>query len=293
MIGRLKSLEETCLSAFSPPVMVGQPSTLIAPVVFASPHSGNLYPQAFIGRSDLDPLTLRRNEDAFIDKLFASVSRCGAPLLTARFPRSFLDVNRARDELPQKWLARGKRASSRAEIGLGVIPTMISESRAIYRRPLRASVVKRRIAALYDPYHSALKQLIETSKAEFGQTLLIDCHSMPGFAPSGQRRADIILGDRYGTSCHPETISRIERLFTDKGYAVTRNYPYAGSFVTSHYGQPENNVEALQIEINRDLYLDAASLTPSQGYKALENDLEEIISDIIMSARPARLMAAE
>lgn len=293
MIRRQRHFEAACLAEFDPPITLLRPKTLLAPVVFCSPHSGRHYPADFIARSDQPLSSLRRNEDAFVDALFGLAPALGAPLLSARFPRSFLDVNRAENELPQSWLPRGAETTIRAEAGLGVVPTVLGEGRPIYRRPLRPSAVAARLERLYVPYHTALKGLLGESVAEFGKTLLVDCHSMPGFAPSGARRSDIILGDRYGTSCYPETLARIESLFTARGLTVTRNHPYAGSFVTSHYGQPHDGVEAVQIEINRDLYLNPITLKPKAGYDKLRGDISGIIEDIIQGLRPEALIAAE
>lgn len=290
---RQKTLEEACLSEFDPPVTLLRPKETLTPLIFCSPHSGRHYPADFISRSDQTLATLRRNEDAFIDELFAPVTGCGAPLLSARFPRCFLDVNRAADELPQKWLPRGVKATLRADSGLGVIPSVLGENLPIYKRTLKASVVKARLDALYYPYHGALKSLIDEAREKFGRALLIDCHSMPGFSISGSRRADIILGDRYGTSCHPNTIARVEALFSQRHYSVSRNYPYAGSYVTSHYGQPHEGVEALQIEINRDLYLNPVTLKPKRGYERLASDIKGIVQEVTKPDDIRDALAAE
>ena len=293
MIWGQKASETACLEAFTPPIEILRPAVLSSPVIFASPHSGNVYPEALLSRTSLPLETLRRNEDAFIDSLFAPAPDLGAPLLKARFPRCFVDVNRAADELPQTWSHSPESSTPRANMGLGVIPTIISEQVPIYNRTLKPSCVKPRLERLYDPYHAALKALITAAKAQFDHALVIDCHSMPGFAPGGSRRTDIILGDRYGTSCTQDTLSRIERFFTERAYSVTRNYPYAGGYVTSHYGQPQDNVEVVQIEINRDLYLNPVTLKPKRGYDKLEENLSEIIKDIICETPYETLMAAE
>lgn len=297
MIRRQKSFEAACLEDFTPPISIDypsqEPSRISSSVIFASPHSGQVYPDAFVSRSSLSLETLRRNEDAFIDVLLGAAPRFGAPLLTARFPRCFVDVNRSADELPASWVAGSSTSTPRADIGLGVIPTIISEKCPIYTRPLKPSCVKARLNHLYYPYHRALRDLITMAKDSFGHALVIDCHSMPGFSAGGSRRTDIILGDRYGTSCAPETVTQIERLFTKNGYSVTRNYPYAGGYVTSHYGQPHENVEVLQVEINRDLYLNPVTLKPKRGYDRLARDLTDIIEGIIATRAGDMLLAAE
>ena len=298
MLGREASLEAECLKAFAPAIEVTKPLYWRSGVIFASPHSGSIYPKAFIGRSSLNEQALRRNEDAFIATLFAPVVESGAPLLAAKFPRCFVDVNRAPDELPYEWNSKdvnsgAKGTSPRAEAGLGVIPTMLSETMKIYKKPLSYRAARKRLTALYHPYHDALQELITEASLGFGSVLLIDCHSMPGFAPMGSRRPDIILGDRFGVSCHPETIARVEQAFRERGYNVTRNYPYAGGYVTQHYGKPRVGIEALQIEINRDLYLNPVTMKKKRGYELLAENLKSIISELIDGKVQFDQMAAE
>ena len=298
MLGRETFLEAECLKAFAPAVKVAKPHIWRSGVIFASPHSGNIYPKAFIGRSGLNEQALRRNEDAFIEELFAPVVDLGAPLLSAQFPRCFVDVNRAPDELPYEWTSNSpnsgtKGVSPRAEAGLGVIPTMLSETTQIYKKPLSYRAARARLAALYHPYHDALQELITEASLGFGSVLLIDCHSMPGFAPMGSRRPDIILGDRFGVSCHPETIARVEDIFRKQGYNVTRNYPYAGGYVTQHYGKPRAGIEALQIEINRDLYLNPVTMKKKRGYEALAAALKIVVAEIIDGQGQIGAIAAE
>jgi N-formylglutamate amidohydrolase len=298
MLGRENSLETECFKAFAPAVKVNKPRLWRSGVIFASPHSGSIYPKAFVSRSELAEQALRRNEDAFITDLFAPAVDLGAPLLAAQFPRCFVDVNRAADELPYEWTANdlnsgAKGSSPRAEAGLGVIPTMLSETTEIYKKPLSYRAARRRLAALYHPYHDALQELITEASLGFGAVLLVDCHSVPGFAPMGSRRPDIILGDRFGVSCHPETIARVERVFQKQGYNVSRNYPYAGGYVTQHYGKPRAGIEALQIEINRDLYLNPVTMKKKRGYEALSENLKSVIAEIIDGQVQFDQMAAE
>lgn len=281
-----RKLEQDSLDVLTPAFTVARPAQWRAGVVFASPHSGNIYPQSFIDRSSLTLAQLRRNEDIFIDKLFGPCVATGAPLLSARFPRCYVDVNRAEDELPLGWCQTSSKPTARALAGLGVIPTHMNETTAIYKKPLEAETDKMRLTQLYHPYHNALQDLISDSLGRFGQTLLIDCHSMPGFSPMGARRPDIILGDRFGTSCHPDTLARIQGILRAAGYTVSTNYPYAGGFVTTHYGRPESGIEALQIEVNRDLYLNPVTLAPKRGYDRLADDLVGIIYEIIHQVIP-------
>jgi len=293
MLGREASLEAECFKAFAPVVKVTKPRFWRSGVIFASPHSGDIYPKGFVTRSKLNAHSLRRNEDAFIAELFTPAVAFGAPLIAAQFPRCFVDVNRAPDELPYEWNPEGKGTSPRAEAGLGVVPTMLSETTEIYKKPLSYRAVRERLTGLYHPYHDALQELITEASLGFGSVLLIDCHSMPGFAPMGSRRPDIILGDRFGVSCHPETIARVEQAFRTQGYNVTRNYPYAGGYVTQHYGKPRGGIEALQIEINRDLYLNPVTMKKKRGYEALARNLKTVIEEIIDGHVQFDQMAAE
>ena len=268
-----------------------------AGIVFASPHSGSIYPDSLLKNSKLTVNQLRRNEDIYIDQLFQATSSLGAPLLKARFPRVVVDVNRSEDELPTHWADIDPdktlhQPTARAAAGLGVVPTFLSESLPIYHSLPNKADVKARLEHLYVPYHDALKTLVSDSLSRFGQALLIDCHSMPGFAPMGSRRPDIILGDRFGTSCHPDTVGHFRQLFQSHGYSVGINYPYAGGFVTSHYGDTANGVEAIQIEINRDLYVNPVTLTQKKdGFEKLTANLESIIGQIIERAIPQDLAA--
>lgn len=293
MLGREASLEAECFNAFAPAVRVLRPEVWRSGVIFASPHSGSIYPKAMVSRSPLTEQALRRNEDAFIAELFAPATQLGAPLLKANFPRCFVDVNRAPDELPLDWTSGEQATSQRAEAGLGVVPTMLSETTKIYKKPLSERAARARLTALYHPYHDALQELITEASLNFGDALLIDCHSMPGFAPMGSRRPDIILGDRFGVSCWPETVARAEQAFRSQGYNVTRNYPYAGGYVTQHYGKPRAGIEALQIEINRDLYLNPVTMKKKRSYEALAENLKSIIADLIDGHIQAQLQAAE
>ena len=284
------------LSPFGRGHEVQSPNKWRAGVIFASPHSGTIYPTDLLRRTHLSAHQLRRNEDIYVDQLFESVVATGAPFIRALFPRAVVDVNRAENELPQQWdtlisSPLPQPTTPRAAAGLGVVPTFLSESIEIYRQPPTLNDVKNRLSRLYRPYHAALKDLLDTSIKKFGQALLVDCHSMPGFAPMGSRRPDIILGDRFGTSCHPDTLALFRDLFTHAGYSVGINYPYAGGYTTSHYGKPDIGVEAIQIEINRDLYVNPVTLLPKSGFIRLADDLRKITQDIIPSATPQNLAA--
>ena len=296
-------LERDSVEAMGAPFELTRPDKWRAPVIFASPHSGHIYPDSFLARAACPLGTLRMNEDAFIGELFAAAAGLGAPLLTARFPRCFVDVNRAPTELPPAWRAPNSppKTTVRAEAGFGVIPLMIAQNTPIYAQPPPKDVVLERLNRLYLPYHAALQNLIDEALVMFGRAVVIDCHSMPGFAAMGARRADIVLGDRYGLSCSTDTMTAVESAFLQGGYNVGRNSPYAGGYVTTHYGRsaqdPERAVETVQVEINRDLYLNPVTIEKKpRGYEALSKNLEDIIWQIVTTfdcGRPSELLAAE
>ena len=270
------------------PFAIHRPSAQSLPIVFASPHSGFDYPLAFLGATRLDLASLRRSEDCWVDELFAAAPRLGAPLLVALFPRSFVDPNRDcldldphmfEDALP----AGANTASPRIAAGLGVIARVVATGEEIYGRKLRFAEALARIERYYRPYHAALASEIETTRARFGFCILIDCHSMPSSGGpldrmSGQDRLDFVLGDCRGAACAPALTDRVEGVLSGLGYCIARNNPYSGGFVTQHYGRPDEGVHALQIEINRGLYLDEANLRRSAGFARLAADITKLIA---------------
>src|SRR5437868_1427499 len=234
---------------------VRQPAARALPLVLASPHSGSYYPSDLLTASRTDPLTLRRSEDSFVDVLFGAGPELGAPLLAARFPRAYLDVNREAweldpamfsDVLPSFVNAR----SPRVRMGLGTIARIVASGEEIYGRKLRFAEARQRVDALYHPYHHALRRLVDETEANFGGYLLLDCHSMPSAASavSGQDGADIVLGDCYGASCAPRIVEAARAFLAERNFAVVLNTPYAGGFTTGHYGNPRRGRHALQIE---------------------------------------------
>ncbi len=271
-------------SQFSPrrAIEVLAPAALRSPLIFASPHSGRDYPGELLRISRLDHHALRQSEDSYVDLLFDEAPHLGAPLLRALFPRAYVDVNRSRDELDPRMFADEvpKSAdchSSRVIAGLGVIPRIVADGQDIYGRKLYYLDAKQRLSACYDPYHSALNGLIEDARSHFGCAILVDCHSMPsaGGAPfrPGEPRIDFVLGDRFGSSCAPSVIRFVEDVLTDFGYQVARNAPYAGGYVATSYGRPRGGVHALQIEINRALYLDERRIARTDGFEPLRQNM--------------------
>lgn len=280
-----------------PPIEVIEPERLSAPVVFASPHSGSVYPPAFLAEARLDPMTLRRSEDAFIDELFTSAPSLGMPLIKARFPRAYVDVNREPWELdPAMFDDRlpdyVNRASARVHAGLGTIARVVAAGREIYQGKLRFAEAKRRIETLYMPYHERLDALLAGMRARWAAAVVVDCHSMPSSGGPGERaarsrRVDVVLGDCHGRSCDAGLVDRVERCLVELGYSVARNDPYAGGYTTRHYGRPEAGRHALQIEINRALYMDEQRIRPRPYFATLALHLARVVSEIRDHARTA------
>jgi N-formylglutamate deformylase len=272
---------------FDLPFEVLDPAEIAAPLVFNSPHSGRVYPPQFLAQSRLDPTTLRRSEDTFVDELFAGVLERGAPLMIAHFPRAYLDVNREPYELDPRMFegrlpAFANTRSMRVAGGLGTIARVVGDSQEIYSRRMPVDEALRRIETLYKPYHKALDRLVQRTRRRFGHAVLVDCHSMPS-AHAGrddQPKADFVLGDRYGTSADGIVADIIDHSLRGMGYAVTRNKPYAGGFITEHYGNPSAEVHAVQIEVNRALYMDERRFTRSAGFVKVREDLMRMVDTL-------------
>lgn len=278
-----------------------QPEKRLGSVIFASPHSGRDYPDWFLERICIDPQAIRSSEDAFVDRLFASAPHLGAPLLQAGAPRAFVDLNRAPDELDPA-LIDGVRQSGhnpRVASGLGVIPRVVANGQAIYRGKLGLSEARHRIETYWQPYHEALRAQVNLAHATFGEAILIDCHSMPHeamdvIAHSRGRRPEVVLGDRFGASADAAIIDRIEAAFAAAGFVVVRNTPFAGAYVTQHYGRPAQGRHAVQIEIDRALYMNEKGIRPNADFLAFRDRLKSVIAGIIEIGRPAaRALAAE
>jgi N-formylglutamate deformylase len=258
--------------------VINAPARQTVPLVFSSPHSGRSYAREFMEIARLDEKTLRRSEDSYVDDLFAAAPGHGAPLIAATFPRAFCDVNREaweldpamfEDSLPS-WV---NTTSPRVGAGLGTIARVVANGEAIYGIRLRFAEAQRRVQGYWQPYHDALSSLIEDTRAKFGACLLVDCHSMPSGATAGRRPApDIVLGDAHGSACAPAVTRRAEAFFVGRGYQTRRNDPYAGGYVTRHYGRPNANIHALQIEVARGLYMDEVTLEKRDGYTRVQRD---------------------
>ncbi|GGG66122.1 N-formylglutamate amidohydrolase [Salipiger pallidus] len=256
-------------------------------VVFASPHSGRDYPWSFLKGTVLDELTIRSSEDAFVDRLFDCAPQFGAPLLRAGAPRAYIDLNRSPDELDPA-LIEGVRRSGhnpRVASGLGVVPRVVSNGRAIYRGKMPLAEAERRIARYWRPYHDQLRRLMSAAFDQFGEAVLIDCHSMPhealeGISRGGARRPEVVLGDRFGASAHPDIVARVEAALVGAGLVVARNTPFAGAYVTQAYGRPSRRQHAVQIEIDRSLYMDEATLRLNDNFQALRRTLRGVVAEV-------------
>jgi len=280
MDGAILSAPET-----APPLDLRRPAARLLPLVVASPHSGSDYPADFVAASRLDPLSLRRSEDAFVDEIFAAAPTLGAPLLAARFPRAYLDVNREAYELDPAMFADVlpdyvNARSPRVRMGLGTIARVVASGEEIYGAKLYFAEAEARIASFYRPYHAALNQLVEETTADFGFCLVVDCHSMPSGAngAAGREAADIVLGDCHGAACAPQIVEAARRYLTRRGFAVALNAPYAGGFTTGHYGSPRQGRHALQIEINRAIYMDERSYQRRPAFARLSEVMAGLIA---------------
>jgi N-formylglutamate amidohydrolase len=263
--------DPTLARLFAQPYRLMRPERQKVPFVFASPHSGCCYPDSLTAASRLDPLMLRRSEDAFVDELFSQVTDLGAPLLAAQFPRVLLDVNRGAAEIDAAMFAGPLEMTvdtpgPRVTAGLGVIPRIVRDGAEIYRGKLEPQDAAQRLERLYRPYHQALSALVGETRARFATAVVVDCHSMP----SALGAPDIVLGDRYGISAAPALSRLAEEAFTREGFSVVRNTPYAGGHTTMMYGRVPSAGHALQIEINRGLYLDEENIAKTEGFASLK-----------------------
>ena len=285
-----------------PPFEILEPAEWQGPVVFNSPHSGSVYPRAFLASSRLDMSALRRSEDSFVDELALGVVTRGYPLMRAHFPRCYVDVNREPYELdPRMFEGRlpsfANTRSMRVAGGLGTVARVVGDAQEIYSQRIPVDDAIRRIEGLYKPYHRALRRLFTRVHRDFGAAVLIDCHSMPSSAGSKDERprADVVLGDRYGTSCVAAVAEVVESTLRGRGYSVSRNKPYAGGFITEHYGNPAAGLHAIQLELNRALYMDERRYERSASFATLVADLEVLADNLaqmpIQELRPYQAAA--
>jgi N-formylglutamate amidohydrolase len=285
-----------------PPFEILEPTEWAGPVVFNSPHSGAIYPRSFLTAARLELAVLRRSEDSFVDELFLAVVARGHPLMRAHFPRCYVDVNREPYELdPRMFEGRlpsfANTRSMRVAGGLGTVARVVGDAQEIYDQRIPVDQALGRIESLYKPYHRALRRLVTKVHRDFGAAVLVDCHSMPSTAGAkdDRPRADIVLGDRYGTSCVNIVSETIEATMSDLGYKISRNKPYAGGFITEHYGNPSAGLHAIQLEINRALYMDERRFERVPSFNRLATDLASLADRLatlpIEEIRPYRAAA--
>ena len=277
---------------FPMPFEVIEPPQLSSPLVFSSPHSGRCYLSSFVAMSRLDLVTLRRSEDAYVDELFSSAGAVGAPLLLAHVPRAYLDLNREPFELDPKLFIENlpnfaNTRSLRVAAGLGTIPRVVSDAREIYPAKLTLTEALKRIESFYYPYHAALRSLMERARDKFGFAILIDCHSMPSTSAkdpkntkSDHKRIDFVIGDRYGASADRRIVLSVEDRLKRHGYHIQRNRPYAGGFITEHFGQPDLGWHALQIEVSRALYMDEVKIEKSIRFSQIAKHIAEVVKGL-------------
>jgi N-formylglutamate amidohydrolase len=289
-------------SELNPPFEILEPCEWTSAIVFNSPHSGSVYPRSFLAAARLDLAALRRSEDSFVDQLFVGVVKHGHPLMHAHFPRCYVDVNREPYELdPRMFEGRlpsfANTRSMRVAGGLGTVARVVGDAQEIYDQRIPVDDALARIEELYKPYHRALRRLVTKVHRERGAAVLVDCHSMPSTAGAKDERprADVVLGDRYGTSCVAIVSETIETALTELGYSVSRNKPYAGGFITEHYGNPTAGLHAIQLEINRGLYMDERRYERAPAFSRLAADLETLADRLgripIEEIRPYRAAA--
>jgi N-formylglutamate amidohydrolase len=269
-----------------PPYVLIEPLRRTAPLIFSSPHSGRRYPAELLAQTRVGLLSLRRSEDAYVDELFASAASHGAAVLSAAVARVYVDLNRDPAELDPEMFEDGlpqTTASARVQAGLGAIPRISGDGQTLYRRKLTLADAEQRIAAVHRPYHAMLANLVAETKAMFGCAVLVDCHSMPSSA-RGAHAPDVVLGDRFGASCHPSVTALAEATLRRMGYRVARNAPFAGGHTTQTYGRPVNHVHALQVEINRALYVDERTLERTNGYARIRADMARLVEALSAAA---------
>ncbi|MEP4195130.1 MAG: N-formylglutamate amidohydrolase [Aliishimia sp.] len=269
-------------------------------VTFASPHSGRDYGWSFLRSSILDSHTIRSSEDAFVDQLFESAPEFGCPLLTAGAPRAFVDLNRSADELDPAVIEglRPQGHNPRVASGLGVIPRVVANGRAIYRGKLSRPVADARIAQFWHPYHDMLQKLLDEAHVAFGQSVLIDCHSMPheamdGIARGGMQRPDVVLGDRFGAAASSDIVDQIESAFSSAGFVVTRNAPFAGAYITQAYGRPSRRQHAVQVEIDRSIYMNERLIRPNGDFENVQSRLRDVMAEVSSIGQDRIPLAAE
>lgn len=276
------------------------PEVQTSSMVFASPHSGRFYSREFLRRSVLDDVQIRSSEDAFMDQLIAPATQFGVPILTATIPRAYLDLNRACDELDPAVVQGVRRRGHNPRIasGLGVIPRVVANGRAIYSGKITLEEANTRIDRYWRPYHDRLGDLMAQTKQSFGRAVLVDFHSMPheavrAMTHSGLSRPEVVLGDRFGAAAHGDIVERIETIFLEAGLKVSRNTPFAGAYITQAYGHPSRGRHAVQVEIDRGLYMNEQHIRPNGNFDSFSKLMARIVEQIAQIGQQKLPLAAE
>lgn len=276
------------------------PASPTSCVIFASPHSGRDYSWSFMRKTILNEHAIRSSEDAFVDQLFDCAPEFGAAFIQAGAPRAYVDLNRARDELDPALIEGVRRTghNPRVASGLGVIPRVVANGRAIYRGKMTRQEAEERITRYWEPYHNRLQTLLDAAHTRHGQTVLIDCHSMPheamdGVARAGLRRPDVVLGDRFGAAASDDVVDRIESAFSAAGFIVTRNAPFAGAYITQAYGRPAKGQHAVQVEIDRSLYMNEQLIRPNGDFDTVRSALRSVVKEVATIGQGRIPLAAE
>lgn len=272
------------------------PARALRPLVLDSPHSGQRYPADFgaaVGEADL-----RDGEDSFVDQLWRPATDRGVPLLAAEFPRTYVDVNRHAGDIDLDLVEGGAwpddyQPSGKARIGKALVWRTLDDGRPIYGRRLGVDELRARIARCHAPYHAALRGLLDAAHADFGVVWHINCHSMNAVGGAmgegaGRARADMVLGDRDGTSCDPAFTAFVRDRLVAMGYDVAVNDPFKGVELVRAYADPAAGRHSLQLELNKRLYMDEATRQPHAGYAALQADLMALLDAIGERFAPRR-----
>jgi len=273
----------------SAPFLLARPIRQAAPLVLTSPHSGRRYDPGFLAAARLDATAIRRSEDSFVEELFGAAPNLGVPLLAAQFPRAYCDANREPWELDPGMFADPlpdyvNTKSPRVQAGLGTIARIVGTGEPIYAGKLRFAEAQDRVKTCWEPFHAALGELVEETLAQFGSCLIIDCHSMPSLPGRQAIRPDIILGDGHGTSCAPAWTDFIQARFVGLGFSVHRNEPYAGGYITRHYGRPREGVQAVQVEVARALYMNERNFTRSGQFAGMQAAMGQFLTSLIAAS---------
>ena len=275
------------------------PVVLQSGIVIASPHSGRNYRSSVKEQSILDPITLRSSEDAFVDELIDFAPELGIPLICSEIPRAFVDLNRATDELDSAIIEgiRPNGQNPRVISGLGVIPRVVANGKEIYSGKLSKEAAFERLEKFWDPYHSKLSELLDRAYRQFGYSILIDAHSMPHEAilnaSTGFHTSQLVLGDRYGASCSPDIVNNLTMLISKNGLHASRNIPFSGAYIVQKYGRPELNRHAIQLEIDRSMYMDERKIQKLEKFFKLKNKLLNILRDFSETHTSVSSIAAE